>query len=65
MSNSGIMIGIMGAIGTVIAFFFLYILLLMIGWHLFAVPVLGLPELTFWQAFGLNLVGAVFRGLSK
>jgi len=30
--------------------------LTMIGWHFFMVPVFGLPQITFLQAWGLNLL---------
>lgn len=52
---------LVGIITIVIALWILSIFMIMFGWHLFAVPVFGLKEITFLQAFGLTLIGGAFR----
>jgi len=52
---------LVGIITVVIALWALGIGMIMLGWHLFAVPVFGLKEITFLQALGLTLIGGAFR----
>ena len=56
-----------GVLGVVMIAILLSLLFIKLGWSLFIVPVFGLPELTWLQAFGFSLLAASFRssGLSK
>jgi hypothetical protein len=48
------------AIGTLVAL--IPAVLFMLGWNMFAVPVLHMPEVTFWQALGASILLGLVRG---
>lgn len=56
-----LMIGIAGAF---LLFILLSLFFIKIGWLLFVVPVFGLPELTWLQAFGFSLLAGCFRSIN-
>ncbi len=52
---------IFGLLGAFVIFWLISLLFIKIGWSLFVVPVFGMPELTWLQAFGFSLLAGCFR----
>ena len=55
---------VFGLLGAIAIFWLLSLLFIKLGWSLFVVPVFGLPELTWLQAFGFSLLAGCFRSTS-
>ena len=56
---------VFGLLGAFVVFWLVSLLFIKIGWSLFVVPVFGLPELTWLQAFGFSLLAGCFRSTSS
>ncbi len=52
---------IFGFVGVIAIVVLISLLLIKLGWYLFMVPVFGLPDITWLQAFGLSLLTSTFR----
>lgn len=52
---------ILGFIGMVVIVILFSCLMIKIGWMLFIVPVFGLPDLTWLQAFGFSILAGAFK----
>lgn len=52
---------IFGFVGIIAIAVLLSLLFIKLGWYLFIVPVFGLPDITWLQAFGLSLLTSTFR----
>jgi hypothetical protein len=52
---------IFGFLGVIAIVVLISLLLIKLGWYLFMVPVFGLPDITWLQAFGLSLLTSTFR----
>jgi hypothetical protein len=50
---------------VVLLVYLIHLLVIMVGWSLFVVPVFGLASLTLSQAIGLSLLTTVFRNSEK
>lgn len=54
-------------LGIFLIVILLSLLFIKLGWYLFMVPVFGLPDLTWMQAFGFSLLASALKssGVSK
>lgn len=56
--------GLFGVVAVFAIVILISLLLIKIGWGMFMVPVFGMAELTWGQAFGFSLLASCFRGSS-
>lgn len=56
---------LIGILTILLILFIIGPLVVMLGWHLFMVPVFALPSLTFLQAIGFVLLTGAFKAQIK